>query len=788
MKRFILYLTMIVSQIVVLPTKANAQDDPDKDKSFKLSGRVLDKQTGDPMAYATVVLLDESSSYLQGCITNENGVFRFTDIPRHAASLNISFVGYSDKTYRMDELPEGEEIVVLMDPVALSIGGAVVSAEKSAFVVRDETIVFNPSAVPYAVNANDLLRHAPGVFETGKSLMMPGKDGIKVYINGKEQKGSLTDILLLLKSYPVSDIESVEVTIHPSARYTMGRNVGMINLKLKKRMQDYLGGSAAYAPSYAKELSQEGSVGMLYQGNRLQTTLNVAGDLNRYSMIERNTVRFADYTRDAATEIARKVDDAVVRWNLNYRFNDRWNAGLSAYYAAGRTKTGYDQTYRYRDSDIGLKPEIIEGRRTDNLDTKLASFDLDGKLSEKSNLSVAIDYFHKTSPTERQFNSVSDPALLIHSTNELSSHNLTAHANVGIDPNDKLNLNFGMDGILTQGKDDSNGIYADGIAEKGYFKYREAEMDLYGEARYRFNARWLLRGSMRYQSIWTDIQTRNESGHTGHSDVFCPSLFLTYSFKNQQSLQAGFYYNIVMPNLTSLNPASLYIGDKTYRQGNPDLRRSNHYLLSLAYSFGNLLVQPYIEWLDHGITEISVLDGDSQIITWTNAVDRRTNGVMLFWSYNKLKRMRVSVSSFISDNLTTSDHPLLLPRVRSFSFSVDPNVQFYFDEARKWILSLNGTYQAPQHTVDGRIEAGWQLNGGLTWKAHPRWTVSLTGSNLLHSHTRGIQYIGDSYMEFNNKYLYTGGKISLSYTWGKTMRRTRDRSVLQNMNARTVLE
>ncbi len=754
-----------------------------------ISGTVLDANTQAAIEYANIMILDSDSTFVKGCVSGNNGAFALSEIPDNAAILKISLVGYDDATFDFDKVDLTHNNIFRLKPTSVSLEEVSVTGNRKPFTIKDEKIVFDPSFVAYAMNANDIIRQAPGVLDTGTSLYMPGKDAIKVYVNSKEQKGSLNDVLLLLKSYPSADVESVEVMTNPSTRYSMGRNVGVINIILKKKPTDFLGGNASYSFGYDTQASNDGAIGLFFQGKRISTSLNVAGNLKKYDMNETNTVGFSDYSRNAQSDITRKASNITLRWNLTYQISDSWDAGLTAYYAKGKVTQNSSQSYIYSYLDGKNEEKLIDGLRTDKSDTYFASFDLNGKLSNTANLTVNADYYRKEAPTERTLNSGMDASLIMHSSDDITSDNITAKANLNIAPNNKLDLNFGADGIFTNSKSIGIGRYEAGIVANNDFRYDENEMDLYAEAMYRFHSKWMLRGGIRYQSIWTEAKTDKAPKHSRHDNAISPSALVSYQINDTQSARVSFYYNIDKPSLTALNPAELYVGNDTYRKGNPELEYGRHYMVHATYTIGSFMVQPYIEWLNKGITEISMLKDDKyQVITWENAVDRREMGLIAFYSYSKLKWMRGSVTAILTNPITTSTHPLLRSRESCVQFAIYPNLQFYLDRQGKWILSVQGNYTGPTHTVDVKFESMWKFDAALTWKPTRQWTLSLSGRNLLHSHVRGVQYIGNSTMTFNNKYLYTGGLLSVSYTWGKSMRRSAESSVLRDMDARTKLD
>lgn len=758
-------------------------------QNLHLSGIVLDMETKLPVEYANVLILKQDSMFILGCTTNSNGSFAFSEIPDSAKLLKISFVGYNDVICKLDTIINQNNFLIYIQPLLIKLQGVVVSSDVKPFKIKDEKLIFDPLFVSSAHNANEIICQAPGLLSTGTSVTMPGKSSIKILINNKEQKGSLAEIMLLLKSYPAADVQSVEVISSPSTRYTRGQDVGVVNIILKKKPNDFLGGNLSYALLQHTRTNNEVTVGFIVRTKRLTTSLNAVGSFNNYDLKENNTVNFPDFNRIVATDMTRKANDMVLRWNFDYQLGNRWNVGLSAFYALGKMKQSTNQQYRFEPA-LGHNNDTITGNRTDKQQTPLVSLDLDGKLSEKANVTLNVDYFHKNSPTERQLRDAIDDTELLYSHDDINNDNLTARLNFDWLPTTKLNLNFGVDGFLTNCKSVETADYKDVKVDNSEFFYKENQLDIYGEGRYKFNDKWVLRGSLRYQNLWIDpLSPYDSTVQQRYDKMLCPTVFLSYIITPKQSLRLGFYSNFDKPTITSLNPARLYSGNNTYRLGNPSLKFSRHYVVQISYSFGNFMVQPYLEWLNDHITEISTVQDTVHILTWDNAVDRQSFGTMIYASFSKLKWMRISGSAFVMNDRTTAHHPLLKSSDNSWSFSIYPYIQFYFDNDRKFILSVSGSYQSPQHSVDAKMKAMWTVNSSLSWNVNDHWHLAISGLNLFHSYTRGTLYMGETAaMTFRNRYLYPSVQLAVTYNWGVPMRFSRDRDVLHEMKARTELD
>lgn len=58
----------------------------------EVRGRVLDKATYEPIAYANILVFTERDSLIKGTITDEKGAFRITRITPGNYSIKISFI------------------------------------------------------------------------------------------------------------------------------------------------------------------------------------------------------------------------------------------------------------------------------------------------------------------------------------------------------------------------------------------------------------------------------------------------------------------------------------------------------------------------------------------------------------------------------------------------------------------------------------------------------------------------------------------------------------------------
>ncbi|MGF1585632.1 MAG: carboxypeptidase regulatory-like domain-containing protein [Bacteroidales bacterium] len=94
-------------------------------------GRISDKETHQPVAFATIAL--QTNGSLLGAISDDSGNYRIDNVPVGRASLQISFVGYEGVTINNLEITSGRETIVNVELVegTISLQGVVIRAESS---------------------------------------------------------------------------------------------------------------------------------------------------------------------------------------------------------------------------------------------------------------------------------------------------------------------------------------------------------------------------------------------------------------------------------------------------------------------------------------------------------------------------------------------------------------------------------------------------------------------------------------------------------------------------------
>src|SRR6266487_5395220 len=205
-----------------------------------IKGTVKDGE-GKNIANASVSLLSaKDSSVVKLAVTDQNGQYQFKNIKDGRYMTNISYVGYKANYSPVFEVSGSGEVnvaSVAITKLAGDLKNVTVTAQKTIIEVKADKTILNVENSINAVgnDALELLRKSPGVLvDKDDNISLAGKNGVKVYVDGRPSPLTGTDLSYYLKSLQSSQIEAIEIITNPSAKYEAEGNAGIINIRLKK--------------------------------------------------------------------------------------------------------------------------------------------------------------------------------------------------------------------------------------------------------------------------------------------------------------------------------------------------------------------------------------------------------------------------------------------------------------------------------------------------------------------------------------------------------------------------
>ena len=207
----------------------------------QVSGVILD-ESKKPVSGASVGIRKKAdSAVVKYTISDGSGKYAFEGVGAGSYFIQLSHVGYADKLSASFDVDGKGPVVVPTLQLGRGSGDnlkeVVISTHKPAIEVKADKTVLKVEGSINAVgqDALELLRKSPGVMvDKDNNISLSGKNGIKVYVDGRQVPLSGTDLSDYLKTIQSSQIESIEIISNPSARYDASGNAGIINIRLKK--------------------------------------------------------------------------------------------------------------------------------------------------------------------------------------------------------------------------------------------------------------------------------------------------------------------------------------------------------------------------------------------------------------------------------------------------------------------------------------------------------------------------------------------------------------------------
>ena len=197
MRKVILLLGLVLQVIIV-----DAQS---------VSGSLVDEK-GNPVSFANVVLLSsKDSSFVQGTISNEQGIFSIDQTSGNNI-LRISCLGFIPMTKAYAQFP----VTIVMHEDVNLLGEVVVKGNRPSYKLTAEGLQTHVQGTVLSKmgTAEDVLKHIPGLQKKNDAYEVFGKGSPIIYVNGR-----LLRDLSELDQLKSEDIKNVELITSPGARY-----------------------------------------------------------------------------------------------------------------------------------------------------------------------------------------------------------------------------------------------------------------------------------------------------------------------------------------------------------------------------------------------------------------------------------------------------------------------------------------------------------------------------------------------------------------------------------------
>lgn len=217
----------------------------------RITGTVIDAESGEPIGTATVGIWREADSTLAtGAVTRPDGGFDIQGLPDGAYWARISFVGFASQTISGIVIgPDSRNAdlgTIELQADTQMLDEVEIAAERAQMQIQIDRTVFNVADAPVAIGgtATNVLETIPSIdVDVDGNVSLRGSGNVAVLINGRPAPVGNEYIAMYLRQLPAGSIDRVEVIPNPSARYEPDGMAGIINIVLKEEAELGLGGT-----------------------------------------------------------------------------------------------------------------------------------------------------------------------------------------------------------------------------------------------------------------------------------------------------------------------------------------------------------------------------------------------------------------------------------------------------------------------------------------------------------------------------------------------------------------
>ena len=334
-----------------------------KDVTTGISGKVVDESLM-PMPYCNVLLLNADSTFVDGCVTKEDGSFMMKGELGNTYLLKVSYIGYAT-VVQPAELQKPNSIRLTSDTQAL--GEVTIDAKRPTIEPNSRGVKVNIAGTSFAKmgTASELLGHLPFVSGNDGDYTVLGHGTPEIYINNRKVRDKSE-----LDRLHAEDILSTEIVLVPGVEYAS--NVTAV-IRIRTIKQQGEGWSGSLYTNYSQ--------GAMARGNE-QVSLNyrVGGlDLFGSGYFTRTTFHgnstsddmlYASSVWETHTDkfYHQKQDYFYGTLGASYDFNERHSVGVRY---TPNAPFGNHKKHVYSDVTVERDGEFVEDLHSEQINENM---------------------------------------------------------------------------------------------------------------------------------------------------------------------------------------------------------------------------------------------------------------------------------------------------------------------------------------------------------------------------------------------------------------------------------
>lgn len=735
---------------------------PGNFSKLKLTGIVLDKETQEPLEYATISLINKRfPERIQGGITDAKGNFNLEVFPGQY-TITIEYIGFDKINIENKVLRENEDLGrIELEIAAETLQEVELVGERTEVEIRLDKRIYNvgKDITVRGGSVADVLDNVPSVsVDVEGNIALRGNENVRILINGKPSGLVGLSGPQGLRSLPAESIEKVEVVTSPSARYEASGTAGILNIILKKEELEGFNGSFILNGGYPTTYGGNATLNWRTKKLNLFSTTSLRNSESRgggiFESENFNPVRFVNEDRD----YQRFRNSIFFNLGAEYFFNDKTSLTVSGFVRKSNNESNntteienlnasglvIDRFGRYQFEEEVDNSQQLSANFTKKFDDKghelIIEFQTEASGEDESDLAENTSTFNQESETLEDQSRTLLQMDYVWPVNENTQFELGYRGDFSTQETE-----YNVFDLLESGRTPNVQL----TNFLGFTQNVNAAYTQFGQKIEQFS--YLMGMRMEKTHIEIDQRTSNIYKEKDYTDWF-PTLNLSFEFSEKENITLGYSRRIRRPRSWSLNPFRSLTSLTFFREGNPDLDPSYSNLYDLGYlkrwdkfTFnGSIYYQKATQVIER-ITEATgelVLVSEDPLVelpqfrsTSINLSENARTGTEFTLTYTPKRRVRISGNFNIFNSETIGSYKGVALDREIISWFARLNSSFPMPFGIN--TQFNGFYFGPRANAQTESKGIVTFSGALNKPMlNDKATLSFRVSDILNSSKR----------------------------------------------------
>ena len=715
-------LTASVSSFAQQPAQGNGT----------IKGKVIEKNSKSNVGFASVAV-SVNGEIISGDLTDDDGSFTITNLPNKEVELSVEYIGF--KTYRNTVNLTNEKTIDLgtisLDADDEMLNEVVIQAERSTMeqLVDRKVIRVGKDLSTAGASASEIMNNIPSVnVDQDGNISMRGNQNVRILVDGKPTQ---LDPKTLLKQIPSNSIDKIELITNPSAKYNPEGMSGMINIVLKKNMQDGFNGSYNGNITFAR-------VPKFNQGIDLNLRKGKVNFFGNYGYTDHKGYNWGlmEQLDDKSTQ---KFD--IVNDNKSHTFK----VGFDIYANAKNTFSFYtNQTFSKGIGQVAntltypSNPALLQTDQYNGDDTSQIYNAAYKKTFTKpgQSLDFEVNYSKTKQDQSGNFGIAGNSPTKYNDNSNNTVDAVQANLDYVHPFNEKTKLEVGAE-YRTTGIDNFYNT-TNVVANKTDFTYDVDIASAYATFGSKFD-KWGYQLGARVEKYNVNADYTIGSTKDGFKDDYLtvyPSAFLSYTPTQTDFLQISASRRVDRPNVWQTRPIRDYSTPRVVQVGNPELKPQFTNSIEFNYTKilgvkGSVTLGTYYRMIDSPIERTFYLDTSTpeaiaekkMVMSYGNFDESTAYGAELSANYKVTKwwDAQPSVEYYFRNqrgivtvlNPTTNEGELQQREIDNGVFNARLNNNFKITNQLR--ASLFGFYRGEAKDINGKMNPMYKVDAGVRY-------------------------------------------------------------------------